>query len=151
MTRRNYGGQLFAMQRIASVVSSTPLTSGTLFTYTGTVRIDAIVGRVTTEVQAQATTVKLSVTADSLASYDICATVDANAFDIGSILSITGTAANAMAGTDAQGAMAPGQANPVFMTCVTSGVVTVTFGAASLGAIDWEILWTPMSEDATLV
>ena len=102
MTRRNYSGQLFAMPRIANVASSSPLTSGTLFTYTGTIRIDAIIGTVTTAVQNQATNCKLSITPDSLSAYDFATNLDLDDFDAGSILSCTGTAA-ALVGTDAQG------------------------------------------------
>ncbi len=136
---------------VVAATSSSPLTTGNLFTYTGSIEILAIIGRVTTVIQAQITTCKLSVVPDALAAYDICATLDINAFDAGSVLSITGTAANAMVGTDAQGAIAPGQANPVFATCVTSGKIKVTFGAASTGAIAWELLWRPISAGATVV
>jgi hypothetical protein len=136
--------------RLATVDSASPLTTGTLFTYTGSIEILAIIGRVTTQVQAQATTIKLNITPDALAAYDICTTVDANAFVAGTLLSITGTAANAMVGTDAVGSLAPGQANPVVATCVTSGVISVTYGAASTGAITWEMLWRPLSAGATV-
>lgn len=137
--------------RLATVTSASPLTTGTLFTYTGSIEILSIIGRVTTIVQAQATTILLGITADALAAYDICATVDANAFAVGTLLSITGTVANAMAGTTAVGAFGPSQANGVVATSITDGVITVTYGAASTGVIAWEMLWRPLSVGATVV
>lgn len=141
---------LDAAPRLATVTSASPLTTGTLFTFTKSIIIYGIIGRVTTAVQAQATTVKLSIISDALAAYDICGTVDANAFVAGTMLSITGTAAGGMVATDARGAIAPGQANPVFATCVTSGTVKVTYGAASTGVIAWEMLWAPLATGATV-
>lgn len=129
----------------ATKTSASPLTTGNLFTYTGSVELLHIIGRVTTGIQNQATTCKLSITPDALSAYDICATLNIQAFDAGSILSITGTAAGALVGTDGQGAMAPGQANPVIATCITSGVIKVTYGAASTGAIVWEVIWRPLN------
>lgn len=66
--------------RFASKTSTSPLTTGTLFTFTGGIEILRIVGTVTTVVQAQVTTVKLSITPDAQTPVDICATKDVNAF-----------------------------------------------------------------------
>lgn len=136
---------------LATKTSSSPLTTGNLFTYTGTIAIAAIIGRVSTIVQNQATNCKLSVVADALAAYDICSNLDIDSFAAGSLLSITGTAANALVGTTAVGAIAPAQTNMVIATCVASGLITVTYGAASTGAIVWEISWIPLSSGASLV
>ncbi len=130
---------------LATKTSTSPLTTGTLFTYAGTVGVLSITGRVSTIIQSQATTVKLSITPDALAAYDICATKDINAFAAGTLLSITGTAADAMIGTTAVGSIAPGQASMIVATCVTAGTITVTYGAASAGAIVWEVLWVPLN------
>lgn len=138
-----------SLWQLDTATSTSALTSGTIFTYTGSIEF-YIIGRVTTQIQAQATTVKLTVTPDALAAYDICATVDANAFAVGTLLSITGTAANNMVGVTAVGSLAPGQANPVYATCVTNGVISTVFGAASTGAIVWELLWRPLSAGATV-
>lgn len=138
--------------RYASVTSSSPLTTGTLFTFTGGIEILRITGLVTTVIQAQATTVKLSVQPDAQTAVDICATKDVNAFAAGSLLQITGTAANAMVGTTAVAVTAPAtQANPITAMCVTSGIITVTYGAASTGAIRWDIVWRPLTAGATLI
>lgn len=138
--------------RFSSVTSASPLTTGTLFTFTGGIEIIRIVGTVSTVIQAQATTVKLSVKPDAQTAVDICATKDVNGFAAGSMLQITGTAANAMVGTTAVAVTAPAtQVNPITAMCVTSGIITVTYGAASTGAIRWDMVWRPLTADATVV
>ena len=140
-----------AYLNFSSVTSASPLTTGTLWTYTGSIEIVRIIGRVTTVIQAQATTVKLSVKPDSQTAVDICATKDVNGFAAGSMLEITGTAAGAMVGTTAVAVYAPAtQTGVVTTTCVTSGIITVTYGAASTGAILWEMLWRRISSGATV-
>lgn len=137
--------------RLATVTSASPLTTGTLFTYTGSIEILHIIGRVSTVIESQTTNVKLSLVPDAFSAYDICANKDINGFTVGSLLSITGTAANALVSTTSVGSIAPAQANPIVATCVTSGVIKVTYGAASTGAIVWQIMWRPLSSGATLV
>lgn len=146
----NPTGMLFASPRIAAKQHTSPLTTGNIFTFTGSIEIMAIWGRVTTVVQSQATTIKFSVVNDALAAYDLDTTVDGNAAAVGSLLSITGTAAGAAVIT-ANGVLAPTQASRIITTCTTSGVIKVTYGAASTGAILYQILWRPLSTDATLI
>lgn len=140
------GTQRGAHPRMVTKTSASPLTTGTLFTWAGSIEIIRIIGRVSTAIQNQATTVKLSVVCDALVAVDICATKDVDNFAIGSLLQITGTAANAMNGTTAVGVTAPQiQVNPIVATCTTSGTLTVTYGAASTGAIVWECVYRPLN------
>lgn len=135
--------------RYATASSTSPLTAATLWTYTGTIEAQ-IVGRVTTAIQAQATTVKLQVTSDALSAADLCTTKDVNAFAAGSLLTIPGAVASAMIGTTGV-ANAVSQITPSVMTCVTSGTIQPVFGAASTGAITWEMRWRPISKGASVV
>jgi hypothetical protein len=156
LTYVTYDGTNWAIKKatgtgLATKTSASPLTTGNLFTYTGTVKILNIIGRVTTIIQDVSTTVKLSVKPDALDAYDICANKDIQHFAVGSLISITGTAANAAVSTTAVGSIAPGQALPVIATCVTSGLVTVTYGNASTGAIVWEIEYAPLSAGASII
>lgn len=138
--------------RLATKTSTSNLTSGAIFNFTGTVGIVSITGRVTTAIEDQACTAKLTVTPDALAAYDICAALSIRNFAIGTLLSITGTAADAMVGTTAVGSIAPGQSGLITATCVTSGVISTVFSVAdSSGVIVWEVLWIPLSSGATLV
>jgi len=135
--------------QLDTATSTSALTSGTIFTWTGSIEF-YIIGRVSTEIAVAATTTQITINADAVGAYAICATLDISGFDAGSLLSITGTAANAMVGTDAQSGIAPGQVSPVYVTCVTSGVIATVFGAATAGAIVWELLWRPLSAGATV-
>lgn len=138
--------------RVSSVTSASPLTTGTIFTFTGGIEIVRISGLVTTVVQAQATTVKLGIKPDSQTTVDICATKDVNGFAAGSLLQITGTAADAMVGTTAVAVTAPAtQVSPITTVCVTSGIIIVTYGAASTGAIRWDMVWRPLTLNASVV
>ncbi|MDP2728993.1 MAG: hypothetical protein Q8O55_00695 [Dehalococcoidales bacterium] len=135
--------------KIATKTSTSTLTTGTLFTWAGSVQIISIIGRVTTVIQGQATTVKLGIQADALTIQDICATLDINAFAVGSMLGITGAYADAMLGTTGVPTKAP--TTPINATCITSGIIKVTYGAASTGAIVWEILWIPLNASGSVV
>jgi len=134
---------------LVTKTSSSPLTTGTIFTLAGSVQILSIIGRVTTVIQGQATTVKLGIQADALTIEDMCATLDINAFLVGTLLGITGTYADAMIGTTGKPTKPP--TTPINFTCITSGILKVTYGAASTGAIVWEILWIPLNAAGSIV
>lgn len=132
------------------VLTTTANGATTLFNYTGNIRIKAIYGVVTTIMQNKTQNCKLSITADALVAYDICANKDLDTFAVGSLISITGTAANAAIATTAVGTLAPFQASEIIATCITSGIITTTAGAANTGAITWYVQWEPLSAGATL-
>ena len=135
---------------LVSKANTSHLTTGTLFTFTGTIEIVSIIGRITTDTEAAANTCILSITPDAQTAVDICATKDLNHLHAGTMLHITGTLNAAMIGVDGVG-VAVSQATKITATCVTSGVISVTYGtAAKDGAIMWELSWLPLSQGATV-
>jgi hypothetical protein len=142
------GGAAASHPRFASKQHTSPLTTGNIFTFTGTIEILALWGHVTTVVQSQATTIKTSVVNDALAAYDLGTTVDGNAAAVGSLLSVPAAAGSAHVLT-ANGVLNPTQASRI-ITRATAGVIKATYGAASTGAILYGCLWRPLSSDATL-
>ena len=141
---------------LVTETSTSKLTSGTLFTYTGSIEIVSLIGRVSTIIQDQAQTARLYITPDSLSAYNLCAATSIRAFAAGTLLSLTGTVANDLVGTTAIGTIAPAQAGRIIATCVTSGVIGVTFNptgsvSGSTGAIVWEISWVPISQTASVI
>jgi hypothetical protein len=138
--------------KFATKTSTADLTSGDIFSYTGTVGIISIIGRITTDIEDSAVTVKLTITPDALSAKDICAVKDIQDFVAGTLLSITGTFADALVATDGEGC-APSQASMITATCVTSGKISTVFNpsADNSGVIVWEILWIPQTPGATLV
>jgi hypothetical protein len=141
--------------KYATKTSTSHLTSGDLFTFTGTIGILSITGRVTTALEAAtAQNCKLTITPDALGATDICANKDigTTAVGVGTLLTITGTLADALVATTVVGA-AVGQASMVVATCVTDGHISVVFGTSGSldGAIVWELFWTPLTPGATCV
>ncbi len=158
MSTMSMSGSSTAANRTVGLVTKTQtgthptgFTAGatTLFNWTGDVQILAIWGVVSTDIEAAATTCKLSFTCDALAAVDMCATKDINHFHAGSRLSITGTLTDAMIGTDVVGG-GVSQASAIDLTSITSGIITCTMGAASDGAIVWKVLWIPLTTNATI-
>ncbi len=126
--------------------STSPFATGNIFTITGDVEILSLTGIVTTAIQSQATTVKLSALCDALTVYDLCATLDINAFAVGSALGITGVVTDAMLGVTGVGVVA-GQLISNRIHTISGGYIKVTFGAASTGVIDWKCVWIPLSSN----
>ena len=135
---------------VKKVLATTANGATTLFNYTGCVKITAIFGVVTKIMENKVQNMKLSVTADALVAYDICANKDIDTFAVGSLISITGTAANAALATTAVGVLAPLQAGAVIATCIAAGTVSVTAGAANTGAITWYCQYEPLSTGAAI-
>ena len=133
-----------------SKADPTPLGSQTLFTYTGDIEFE-IYGVITTTISAGTTNVKLNVTPDALSAYDICANKDIDAFLAGTVITTTGTASNAAVASTGVGTLSPFQASRHIATCITSGIISVTMGAATAGAISWKIRWRPLTPSATVV
>jgi hypothetical protein len=144
-------GYHFERPNLDTKTSANPIDSGTLFTFTGRVGIVCILGTILVDIEAVATDTKLRIHSDALTEYDICANKDISHLHAGTLLSITGTAADAMVATDVVGTIAPGQAGTVVASCVTSGTIEVVHGHAATGQIVWDICWIPLSPGATLV
>ena len=143
------GAALASQARFITKQHTSPLTTGNIFTFTGSIEILALWGRVTTVIQSQATTIKTSVVNDALSAYDLGTTVDGNAAAVGTLLSLPASAGSAHVLT-ANGVLNPTQASRIIATCTTSGVIKATYGAASTGAILYGLLWRPLTADAAV-
>lgn len=132
-----------------------PQTTATaLFTVTGTVKIWNVLGFVTTQIGAVANNMKLVANSTAGTDVDLCATIDVNADDVGTIYSLTGTLANVMVKTAGNGAGNTGaleeQGSKII---VNAGTIDVDCDASDGGAgrVQWIITWSPLSPGATLV
>jgi hypothetical protein len=125
------------MMQLASKRSTSPLTSGTLWTYTGGIHIVALYGIVRTQIQNQVTNAKLSAQNDALAASDLFSNANIANDTVGTLFHITDSSATALqqhsTGIDAN---SNNLAVPIGTICTDNGVITVTFGAASTGVID---------------
>lgn len=142
-----FGGKMgdhYATHRAPATLPATTQTP--YFTVTGKVKIINIIGEVTTVVQAQANAIKLVSNPTVGADVDLCATVESNAAAVGSLLTITGTLANAMIKT-VSGAV-PTQAAPVI---VTAGSIDLSAAATNTGATKWTVIWEPLEPGAAVL
>lgn len=140
------GGKVNGVYTTLRAAATLPATTKTAyFTVTGKVKVLEIIGEVTTAVQAQANAIKLVSTPTVGAAVDLCATVDSNAAAVGTLLTITGTLANAMIAT-VSGAV-PYQASPVV---VTAGTIDLNTAATNTGATKWIIRWEPIDPGAAV-
>lgn len=138
----NYGA------RVEKAAATLPQTGGqSLFVVSGgAVIVTAIVGRVTTAVQAQATNTKLIANPDSGTVLDLCANVDLSGKEVGTLLGISGSSFTAamVASTAAAGVK-----NSPFV--VGPGRIQLVTAASSTGATRWTLLYLPLDDAAQVV
>jgi len=120
--------------------------TGSIFTVTGVVEILAIVGVVTTSIQAQACNAKIATVSNS-ATTDVCANLDLNAAAAQDRLSITGTFANAMIKT-AKGVPVARQATSFI---AQEGTIALITGATNTGNVRWMVRYKPLQEGSRIV
>lgn len=126
-------------------------TTGQLFRVRGgRCLVQMIIGEVTTIIQAQATTLKLSskkLDNSSVAvgtAVDICATVDGNAKEVGSLYIPLGSGAAAIWSNAGAGIATLGRIPFV----VPQGEIYATTVATSTGAMKWDIWYLPLDAGA---
>ena len=116
-----------------------------LFTITGgRVIVVALYGEVTTVIQSQSTTVQLVSTPTALGSaVNLSSTgLDVNALEVGGHISLPATPASGTALNSASG----GYINlTAARLMVPPGVISVSYGAASTGAIKWDLCMCRMT------
>lgn len=127
----------FVTLRAAATIPQTAATP--YFTVTGKVKILEIIGEITTVHASAANNIKLIANPTVGADVDLCAVVEGNAAAVGSLLTITGTVANAMIITVS--AAVPSQASPLI---VTAGTIDLSTSASRTGATKWLVRWLPI-------
>lgn len=122
-------------------------TTGSLFTVTGgRVMVTSIVGRVTTNIQAQANAIKLVATpSGSGAVNDLSGTVESNGLAAGGLLSITGLAGDAMVKSTGGGISS--LRNPVV---VAAGAIGLNTAATNTGSVEWSLTYIPLDDGASV-
>jgi len=109
----------------------------------GRCAINLVSGKVGTIIQAQANNLKLVANPTGLTDYDICAVLDVDADEAGTLYSITGTPADALQGGSGGGAS--GQAKPVI---VQVGTIDESCSASNTGTTKYTLYYTPIDEGA---
>ena len=130
----------------SSLPASTDLT---IFTVSGgRIIVTSILGEVTTVIQAQACAIKLKTVPTTGTTVDISGTRDINAFEVGALISLDGTAlSTALSGTNAVAALAQRGGGII----VPIGAIKYNTAATNTGAIKWSITYIPYDNGATVV
>lgn len=135
------------VSRPSTASGNTPLATGptNLFTVSGgRVLLIALIGTVTTVIQAQATTTKFISTPTAGSAVDLSnATLDLTGAEVGATVTLGATlGATAVKGN--AGANTLGQGRYI----IEPGNINVTFGAASTGAIKYDLVYVPLDAGA---
>lgn len=136
-------------RKVDRTTSSLPATTDlTLFTITGgRIIVTSVVGEVTTAIQAQACAVKLKSVPTTGTAKDISGTLDVNAFEVGALISLDGTAlTTALSGGNAGAALATTRGGVV----VPIGALKVNTAATNTGSVKWSITYIPYDDGSTV-
>lgn len=128
--------------RPSTNTGNTPLGSVSLFAITGgRILLVSLIGEATTAIQAQATTVKFTSTPTTGSAIDLSsAATDLTGREVGAKLTLASPPAAASAVVAANAGYVA-VANQRVLVAV--GTISVTYGAASTGAIKYELVYVP--------
>lgn len=147
------GDQLRALLvgvRVARATAALPqTTTSTLFTIsTGQVLLTSIFGEVTTVIQTQANNTKLTFDPTATgASQDMCAVLDISADAVGTIYSITGTAATALQDSLNWVPSSKMLAQPILLK---PGAILLDCAASNTGSVKWAATYIPLEAGASM-
>ena len=127
------------------------LASRNIWQFHGGWQIWSIVGIVSVDIQAQATTCKLTATCDALTPVDLCTTLDINGKPHGTTFHLPAAITSPLVAA-ANGVATTLLTNPIYVFALgTTGFISVTYGAASSGFVNWGMLCTQLEPSATMV
>jgi len=109
----------------------------------GRVQLNLIVGEVTTIMEAAASASKLTADPTIGTTTDLCGTVEMNAAEAGTLITISGTAATAM--QLGKSGSVRGQDSPVI---VAVGAIRWVMAAPLTGSIKWTLFYIPIDDGA---
>lgn len=124
-------------------------TTQNLFTIAGgRVLVKMLVGEVTTVVQNQACTLKVSSVPTVGSAVDIASNLDINAFEAGGLLVVEGDGTALIGAAGGAGAANAANALPFILPI---GTVRITTGATNTGATKWDVWYKPLDAGARMV
>jgi len=136
--------------KVDRTTSSLPATGDlSIFTVSGgRIIVTSILGEVTTVIQAQANAIKLKSVPTTGTAKDISGTLDINAFEVGALIALDGTAlSTALSGSNAGAALST-RGTGIF---VPIGAIKYNTAATNTGAIKWSITYIPYDNGAVVV
>jgi hypothetical protein len=136
-------------QQVSKASATLPAgTTQNLFTITGgRVLVNLLIGEVTTVVQAQACTLKVTSVPTTGTAVDVTATLDINGFEAGAILIAEGDG-TALIGASAGAGHAPALNALPFVLPI--GTVRIATSATNTGATKWDLFYVPIDDGAVV-
>lgn len=135
--------------KVDRATSALPATGDlTLFTVAGgRIVITSLVGQVTTVIQAQANAIKIKSVPTTGTAKDISGTLDINAFEVGALVSLDGTAlSTALSGTNAGAALVTRPTGII----VPIGALKLNTAATNTGAMKWSLTYFAYDDGASV-
>jgi hypothetical protein len=134
-------------QLLNKATATLPATAyGTLFTVSGgRIILTSLLGEVTVVIQSQATTLKFTATPTVGTAVDMSGTVDMNAKEVGTLVTLTGLPSDAAYAPNAGLGQLPSR-----MLYIPIGTLGITTGATSTGSIKWSMTYIPLDDGATV-
>ncbi|MES2209446.1 MAG: hypothetical protein V4515_04585 [Chloroflexota bacterium] len=133
--------------RVSRATAALPQTTQSgLFTITGgRVIVTAIVGEVTTAIQAQANNTKLVGNPTAGTDVDLCAVLSITGKEVGTLLGITGLFSDALVGANAGAGVV--QRNGVVLGI---GSLDLSCAASNTGSVKWDVCYLPLDNNAVM-
>ena len=135
-----------SVSRATAALPATAL--GAIFTVTGgRIMIRSLVGEVTTIIQAQACTVKVTSTPTTGTAVDLCAaSASISGLEVGGRLALPAAAATAMVTGNAGATQ-----NDLTRWLVPIGSIGITTSATNTGSVKWDLVYVPFDSGAQVV
>ena len=133
--------------RVSRATASLPATTtATIFTVRGgRVKLKALIGEVTTAIQAQACNLSVNCNPTVGGTAVIASTVDINADEVGTTYGVEGDGTALVATSSG---FSPGCfGDPV----VQEGVISITTSATNTGSVKWDLYYEPLDRTAYVV
>lgn len=148
-----YRGMVLGTQ-VNRATAALPATAAqNIFTISGgRILLTSLLGEVTTVIQAQATTVKLTSTPTTGTAVDLTAnTGDINALEVGGFITVTPALTLTPFGLAIQKQLAGATTMSAVRIVIPIGSLSYTTGATSTGAIKWTMTYIPLDDGASVV
>jgi hypothetical protein len=138
-------------QRTKKSIAATTNATQSLFTVTGLVVVEGIIGYVTTAFDGTTTSINLAHDPTIGSAADLCAATVVTSDAVGTIYGYLGDAITTLLVSSA--VTAPGTAYapmPNLKQVLTPGVIGYVGTAADAGAVDWYCMWVALSDDGAV-
>ncbi len=130
----------FLRRRTERATAALPATtSGALFTISGgNIVVTQILGEVTTVIQNQACNTKLIHNVETGTDQDLCAVLNIQADEVGTLYGVSGVFSEAMLGS---GQAVTAQTRPFVLK---PGTIDLNTAATNTGSVKWTLYWAPL-------